>query len=107
MSNINRIAEAFLREIEHGNAHYKEETIKPEPVSAFIGLVALRRAVKPEFFHGFKSSGRPVFTHDLRLAKSFHTTRAELEEHVNLLEAAGENVLPHPTVWYDGKHISE
>jgi hypothetical protein len=107
MSEINKIASSFLKQLERGGRFYKEETITPEPIAAFTGLVALKRSVKPEFFHGFKPSGRPVFTHDLRLAKSFHTTRQELEDHINQLEAVGETVLPHPTVWFEGKHRDE
>lgn len=106
MSDINRIAAAFLREIE-GGTKYVEEKITPEPIAAFTGLVALRCPVKKQFFAGFKASGRAIFTHEIRLAKSFHTTQSELEQHIDRLEAVGENVLPITTVWYEGKHKND
>jgi hypothetical protein len=107
MSKINSIAAAFLKELEQGNSFYKEETVAVEAVATFTGLVALKRSALPQFFHGFKPSGRPLFTHALHLAKSFDSMHPSLDEHVERLKLVGEDVVPHPTVWIEGKHRSE
>jgi hypothetical protein len=107
MSEINRVAAAFLRQIERGNLAYKEEKVEVETVAEFTGLVALRCPIKKQFFYGFKPSGRPIFTHDIRLAKSFETNHPALTQHMERLEMVGETVAPHPTVWIEGKHRNE
>ena len=107
MSEINKVAAAFLREIERGNTQYKEEKVEVEPLATFTGMVALRCPVKRQYFYGFKPSGRPIFTHDLRLAKSFDSNHPALDQHVERLSMIGENVLLHPTVWKEGKHHNE
>lgn len=107
MSEINRVAAAFLREIERGETQYKEEKTDVETPVGFTGLVALRCVVTRKFFYGFKPSGRPVFTHDLRLAKAFESHHNSLVEHVERLELIGQEIALHPTVWVEGKHQSE
>lgn len=107
MSEINRVAAAFLREIERGEVKYQEEKTQVEAVATFTGLVALRRPITPHYFYGFKPSGRPIFTHDLRLAKSFDAHHPALDHHVERLTMIGETVSPHPTVWKEGKHQNE
>jgi hypothetical protein len=106
MSDIHKIAADFLADLELGDSIYREEQIEVEPLATatIVELVALRRSAPPCYFYGFKSSGRPLFTHDLRLAKSFDAKNPELMHHVRRLELIGEAVVPHPTVWFEGKH---
>ena len=105
--DIHQIAANFLREIERGNAVYKEEQTNVEAVASVTGLVALRRAVNPPYFYGFKPSGRPIFTHDIRLAKSFSTSHPSLAQHIDHLATIGVEVSQHLTVWSEGRHHSE
>ena len=105
--DIHKIAADFLKEVERGNAIYKEEQAKVEAMASMTGLVALRRAANPPYFYGFKSSGRPVFTHDIRLAKSFSTSHPSLTQHIDHLATIGVEVSQHLTVWSEGKHHSE
>lgn len=105
--DVHKVAADFLIELERGNSFYQEEQIEVEPLATFAGLVALRRPVKPHYFYGFKPSGRPIFTHDLRLAKSFETAHHTLTQHIEHLAVIGEKVEPHPTVWSEGKHYNQ
>jgi hypothetical protein len=105
MHDIHKIAADYLTKIKRSS--YQEEQLEVQPIAEFTGLVALRRSEKPEFFHGFKPSGRPVFTHELRLAKSFHSMQNSLSEHISRLTMIGETVSLHPTVWFEGRHKSE
>jgi hypothetical protein len=109
MSDIHSIAERFLRDLARGTA-YSADPVPIEPLAVYskgLDIVALRREEKPQFFAGFKPSGRPVFTHDLRLAQSYSATSIKLHETVGRLAVIGTEVLPHATVWFDGKHITE
>jgi hypothetical protein len=107
MSDINRVAAAFLRALHEGSAYSDEPIVhEVEPLAA-QGLVALKRTAHPQYFYAFKPSGRPVFVHELRLAKSFETTSTDTWEHVERLHNLGEKVSPQLTVWKDGVHQYE
>lgn len=105
LTDIHKIAADFLTKLERSN--YKEQQIETEVLASVTGLVALKRPNNPPFFYGFKPSGRPIFTHDLRLAKSFESSRGEVSQHIEHLATVGENVVPHPTIWSEGKHYHE
>ena len=105
--DIHTVAADFLKALERGTT-YREERLEPVPVAIPVcSHVALKREETPYFFAGFKPSGRPVFTHDLRLAKSFDPQSMTLAIHVNQLNGVGQEVEPHPTVWIDGRHFTE
>ncbi len=104
LTDVHKIATAYLDNLERGETAYKEEKIEVESLASLPALVTLKRSTNPPFFYGFKSSGRPIFTHDLRLAKSFEISHSSVEQHVKHLEGIGENVVLHPTVWLEGRH---
>jgi hypothetical protein len=106
--DVHKVASDFLKSLERGTV-YREERLEPVSISMPIGkdLVALKRKEAPHYFCGFKPSGRPVFTHDLRVAKSFEATSMSMATEVNRLRIIGVDVQPHPTVWFEGKHHSE
>lgn len=106
MEQLNRIAEQFLKDLAKGITAYSDEKVFVEPI-AVGGYVALKQDAIPHYFAGFKPSGRPVFTYDLRLAKSFPATSVNLHETVGRLGMVGVSVKPHQTVWHEGRHISE
>lgn len=107
MSDIHEIAFDYLREIERGNSFYSETPIEVQHNTTMTGLVALRRFVSPHYFYGWKPSGTAVFTHDIRLAKSFDAQHPSLDEHVGRLILIGHAVDPHPTVWSEGRNVNE
>jgi len=106
LTGVHEVAQDFLRELEMGNCFYQEE--KAEVVDFNImNLVVLKRSGAPPYFYGFKPSGRPVFTHDLRLAQTFVMNTPLLNENVEKLNVMGVKVEQRPTVWYEGKHVNE
>ena len=106
--DVSKVAADFLKAMERGTV-YREERVETVPISMSLPatFVALKRAESPNYFCGFKPSGRPVFAHDLRVAKSFEPTCPHLGTSVDRLRMIGVEVEPHPTVWYEGKHRSE
>ena len=106
--DVHKVASDFLKAMERGTT-YREERLEPLSISMPVShdLVALKRKDAPHYFCGFKPSGRPVFTHDLRVAKSFEARSMTLATEVSRLRTIGVEVQPHPTVWFEGKHKSE
>jgi hypothetical protein len=104
MSDINHIASKFLLSLKEGSAYSDEPLVhEVEPLAA-QGLVALKRTEHPQYFYGFKPSGRPVFVHDLRLARSFEVNGSDVWHCVSRLQDIGVRVSPASTVWKDGVH---
>jgi len=103
LSCVNRTAENFLRELEKGNGFYEEAKIEVVAVD-MTGMVVLKQPGPPPFFCGFKPSGRPIFTHDLRLARSFTKHCEELYESAERLITLGIDVKPHLTMWHEGRN---
>jgi hypothetical protein len=107
--DVHKVAADFLKALERGTT-YREERLEPLSISVPVEttqFVALKRHETPHYFCGFKPSGRPVFTHDLRVAKSFDPQCMTLAMSVDRLRIVGVEVQPHPTVWYEGKHRTE
>jgi len=107
--DVHKVAADFLKALERGTT-YREERLEPLSISVpteTTQFVALKRDETPHFFCGFKPSGRPVFTYDLRVAKSFEPQSMLMATHVDRLRTVGVEVEPHPTVWFEGKHRTE
>lgn len=107
LEDVNKTAELFLRSLETGKPFYSAEPIKVESNIARGSKIALRQVANPPFFVGFKGSGRPIFTHELRLAQSFDETSMSLYDTVDRLKTIGVEVEPHNTVWHEGRHVNE
>ena len=99
---VHHAAVQFLEQLRKGNPHYAEEKIEVAPL-AITDLVVLKQTARPPYFYGFKPSGRPVFTHDLKIAKSFNSSCPTVGEHVERLGTIGIQVEPHLTVWREGR----
>ena len=104
LEDVHQTAEKFLREYQR-NMNYKAEKLEVNqslelPLPEFV---VLKQTMTPPYFYGFKPSGRPVFTHDLRLAKSFKTDCITIGPHIDRLKSVGVKVEQHPTTWYEGK----
>jgi hypothetical protein len=107
LEDVHKTAAEYLSRIKSGgDPFYQEEKVE------VVGLdmpsyVALRQAGSPPFFYGFKPNGRPVFTHDTRLAKSFKLGCLSMTAYVERLRMFGIEVNEYPTVWVEGKNINE
>lgn len=106
LDGVNKTATAFLEELERGTTAYREEQTEICHINAST-LVVLKRPDTPPYFYGFKPSGRPIFTHDIRLAKAFKMTCHTLYQHAERLMHLGVDVDTHPTVWFEGRHKDE
>lgn len=102
--DVHRTAEEFLKQLRTGNPHYAEERIEVTPL-AITDLVLLKQKSTPPYFYGFKPSGRPIFTHDMKIAKAFTSTCPTVKEHIERLGQIGIAVEPHLTIWREGRDV--
>lgn len=83
MKNIHTLAESYLRDLERGHAHFyapaQTKTVVPLGESLTQRVVIMRQD-EPHYLVGIKHSGRPIFTHDLRLAASYDSASLKLIE---------------------------
>ena len=101
-TDVHQIAADFLKEIQGGNSpFYCEEKIEVAALEMST-LVVLRKVEHPQYFYGFKLSGYPVFTHDVKLARTFESTCEALSQHSDKLKQIGFEVEPEPTIWREG-----
>jgi hypothetical protein len=102
MSDVHALAADYLKQLKNGgDPFYKEEKIEVEALE-MSNLIVLRRDQHPKYFYGFKSCGRPIFTHDTKLARTFESTCMTVKQHVHKLMQIGVNVQPEPTIWREG-----
>jgi hypothetical protein len=100
--DIHAIAADFLQALKDGGSpFYQEEVLEVESL-AVTNLVVLRMKAAPKYFYGFKASGAPVFTHDMKIAKTFVSSCPSLGQHADKLKDHGFEVEPHITVWREG-----
>ncbi len=102
--DVHAAATKFLTQLGKGNPHYAEEKIEVSPL-AITDLVLLKQEATPPYFYGFKPSGRPVFTHDMKIAKAFNSACPTIGEHIARLEKIGIQVERHLTVWREGRDV--
>ena len=70
MADVHELAADYLKQLKSGgDPFYKEEKIEVSAIE-MSNLIVLRKETHPRYFSGFKPSGRPVFAHDVRLARS-------------------------------------
>jgi len=100
--DVHTVAAEFLAQLRAGNSHYAEEKIEVSAL-AITDLVLLKQKATPPYFYGFKASGRPIFTHDMKIAKAFNSSCPTIGEHIQKLETLGIEVERHLTVWKEGR----
>jgi hypothetical protein len=101
-TDLHQVAEDFLKKLKDGgDPFYKEERVEAAALQ-MLNLAVLKRKTHPQYFYGFKPSGLPVFTHDVRLAHSFTTSCPTFAQHAEQLKTAGIEVSSEPTIWREG-----
>jgi hypothetical protein len=101
-TELHQVAEDFLKKLKDGgDPFYKEERVETAALE-MSNLAVLKRETHPQYFYGFKPSGRPVFSHDIRLARTFTTSCPTLGQHADRLKTIGIEVSPEPTIWREG-----
>lgn len=114
MSDVHKIAADYLESLEKGT-FYRQERVYAVPVAVHAEIVSakkltfevLKRAEGAPYFVGLKGCGRPVFTHDIKLAKSFEASSYSMMWFVKKLSEHKIEVVPHPTKWHEGRNINE
>ena len=102
--DVHHAAVQFLQQLGKGNPHYAEEKIEVSPL-AITDFVLLKQKATPPYFYGFKPSGRPIFTHDIKIAKAFNSSCPTVEEHIKRLGSYGIAVEAHLTIWREGREV--
>lgn len=100
--DVHQTAAEFLKQLGKGNPHYAEEKVEVSPL-AITDLVLLKQKSTPPYFYGFKPSGRPIFTHDMKIAKAFASSHPDVEANIKRLGQIGIAVEAHLTVWREGR----
>jgi len=102
--DIHTLAERYLRDLERGAAtFYATPEDNPNVTTLADSLterVVVQREEAPPYLAGFKASGRPVFTHDLKLAMSWDTNSFKLVNALRQLKDASIVVETMPATWY-------
>jgi hypothetical protein len=101
--SIHTIAERYLRDLKTGRASFYQSAAETEIVPLAESLterVVLMRLEEPHFLVGVKKCGKPVFTHDLKLAASFDPTSLKLVEALTALERRNIHTETMPACWF-------
>ena len=102
--DIHTVAERYLRDLERGAATFYA-TPEDNPnvtvlADTLIERVVVQREEAPPYLAGFKTSGRPVFTHDLKLAMSWGADSFKLVGVLKQLRDAQIPVETMPATWF-------
>jgi hypothetical protein len=106
MSNdVHTIAERFLKELKRGNtrASFYAPADNPDITTladSITDRVVVQREEAPQYFVGFKPSGRPVWSHDVRLAASYDSASLSLVRVLGTLKAYAMEVETMPATWF-------
>lgn len=103
MKDIHTIAEGYLRDLERGHAHFyapaSTKTVVPLGES-LTQRVVIMRETEPHYLVGIKPSGRPIFTHDMRLAASYDSASLKLVEVLAHFKKIDLYVETMPACWF-------
>ena len=103
--DIHTIAESFLRDLERGEkaTFYASPEENPHVTTladTITERVLVQREEAPPYLAGFKTSGRPVFTHDVKLAMSWETNSFKLVGVLRQMRDAAIPVETMPATWF-------
>lgn len=103
MRDIHTLAEAYLRDLKKGNAHFyappSTKSVVPLGESLTERVVIMREG-EPHYLVGIKNSGRPIFTHDMRLAASYDSASLKLVEVLAHFKKLDVYVETMPACWF-------
>jgi hypothetical protein len=99
--DIHTLAESYLRDLEGGKTNFYQEEETPVLPLVDCGMrVVVVREEMPSYLAGIKPSGRPVFTHDMKLAASYDASSWKLDEVLERLKIYDLQVDTMPACWY-------
>jgi hypothetical protein len=101
--DIHTIAEKYLRDLENGKASFYAPADNADvlPLGAVISdRVVVMREEAPHYLAGLKPSGRPVFTHDLKLAASYDSASLKLVDILMRMKVYQTEVQTMPACWF-------
>jgi len=100
--DIHSIAERYLRDLASGKAPFYSPSDETEICNLADSIkepVVVIRSQSPQYLVGFKPSGRPVYSHDLKLAHTFDSASSALSDALTKLKTYGESPEIMPAVW--------
>jgi hypothetical protein len=103
MHDIHTIAERYLRDLETGRVSFYAPAEKEEVISVTQPIterVVIMREEAPHYLVGVKPSGRPVFTHCLKLAASYNSNSEKLAQMLCRLKTYDIPVQTMPACWF-------
>lgn len=99
--DTNTVAERYWRDLERTFYATPEDNPNVTVLAdTLIERVVVQRKEAPPYLAGFKTSGRPVFTHDLRLAMSWGADSFKLVGVLKQLRDAQIPVETMPATWF-------
>jgi hypothetical protein len=101
--SIHTIAERYLRELDKGNPHFYAPSDNADVLplaEVYTERVVVVREEMPQYLAGIKPSGRPVFTHEIRLAASYDSASLKLVDVLSRLKLYDMQVETMPATWY-------
>jgi len=110
MSNLNdvhTIAQRYLRDLKTGKASFyapADNTPVTTLADRISDRVVVQRDETPQYFVGFKPSGRPVWSHDIKLATSYDSASLTLVDVLKRMELHSIVVETWPAVWFSNHH---
>lgn len=103
VQDVHNIAERYLKDIRTGDAFFYDGQMAEEILTP--GMTGPERVVvvredSPNYLAGIKPSGRPVWTHCMKLASSFNTPSPKLADVLDRMEQYQIDVDTMPACWF-------
>jgi hypothetical protein len=100
-ADIHEVAQQYLDDIESGTAgFYSREPSEVVAVAEPVERVVITRDEYPQYLAGIKPSGRPVWTHCIRLAASYDYLSSRALAVLERMEVYGIPVETMPATWF-------
>jgi hypothetical protein len=100
-ADLNQIVKDVTEQMErHDATFYEEEKLEVVKLTDILDRVVIARHEAPHYLAGIKPSGRPVWTHSMRLAASYDTPSLKLGNVLERMEQYQIEVLSMPACWF-------
>lgn len=106
MKDIHTIAERYLQDIESGKSFYAPADNVDILMlgDSLTERVIITREQSPPYLAGIKPSGRPIFTHDMKLAAAYDSASMKLVDILSRLKMYDMHVETMPACWFSNFH---
>jgi hypothetical protein len=102
--DIHSLASKYLSDLERGNAKFYAKPDEDDEAlilaDSLVDRVVIMREEVPHYLAGIKPSGRPVWTHDLRIAMSYNSGSAKLDNVLERFKLYDMPVMTMPACWF-------